>query len=66
MMQTCPSRDACLKRLGIDAASAYRCGFEIAGTVRACPRGRRMVAVDAPVMAPRATDGVQLELVGVG
>jgi len=65
-MQTCPNRGACLRGMGIDAASAYRCGFEIAGTVGACPRRRRLGQGDAPVLAPRATDAVQLELAGVG
>jgi hypothetical protein len=48
MMQMCPVRDRCLEVMRIDAAgSVYRCGFEIAGTVAACPKRRRMGGVVA-------------------
>ena len=36
--QTCPNRNRCLVGLN----GNYRCGFEIAGTVYACPKRRGM------------------------
>jgi len=35
-MRECPVRDRCHEYSG------YRCGFEIAGTVAACPKRKRM------------------------
>ncbi len=43
-MQMCPDRGMCLEAMRIDAASAYHRGFEIVGTVSACPKRRRMGA----------------------
>lgn len=63
-MQTCPNRGLCLRGMGIDAAGAYRCGFEIAGTVGACPRRRRLGAVESKEWTP-ACAGVT-DAAGVG
>ena len=37
----CALRAGCLERHGIEPGGWYRCGFEIAGTVKGCPRVRR-------------------------
>ena len=38
-LHTCPARDRCHDYTG------YRCGFEQAGTVEACPKRKRMEGV---------------------
>ena len=37
--ETCPVRDRCLLAI-LTNAPGYRCGFEQAGTVNACPKRR--------------------------
>lgn len=48
-MTTCPYRDRCTVSAGngnavtVAAMKGYRCGFEIVGTVRHCPKIRQFV-----------------------